>query len=81
MAGRSEQVAIVGFGDFGLADYVRPGLTVVSYDPAEVGRQAAELLFRRMDGEGGPARRVEVPVRLMARGSGEIPAIRRIPTL
>jgi LacI family transcriptional regulator len=77
--GRSEQVAVVGFGDFSLADYLRPGLTVVSYDPAEVGRMAAELLFRRVDGDDGPARRVEVPVRLVARGSGEIPAMRRVP--
>lgn len=80
MAGRSEQVAVVGFGDFGLADYVRPGLTVVSYSPAEIGRRAAELLFRRLDGDADPPRRVDVPVRLVARGSGEIPAIRRIPT-
>lgn len=80
MAGRSEQTAVVGLGDFGLADYVRPGLTVVRYDPAEVGRLAAEMLFQRLEGRGGPAWRVEVPVRLVARGSGEIVAIRRAPT-
>jgi LacI family transcriptional regulator len=73
-AGRSDQVAVIGFGDFELADYVRPGLTVVTYDPAEVGRSAADLLFRRLDGNDGPARRVEVPTRLIARGSGEIAA-------
>jgi LacI family transcriptional regulator len=78
----SRPVAIVGFGDFDLADFVRPGLTVVTYDPAEVGRKAAELLFRRLDGEDGldalPAtsRRVEVPTRLIPRGSGEIPGPR-----
>ncbi len=69
----SGQVAVVGFGDFKLADYVRPGLTVVTYDPAEVGRKAAELLFRRLDGDDGPARQVKVPTRLIPRGSGEIP--------
>jgi LacI family transcriptional regulator len=79
MASRSDQVAVVGFGDFGLAGYLRPGLTVVRYDPAEVGRRAAELLLRRIDGDDEPARRVEVPVRLVARGSGEIPPIRRVP--
>jgi LacI family transcriptional regulator len=78
----STRVAVVGFGDFDLADFVRPGLTVVTYDPAEVGRKAAELLFRRLDGKDdrdGPdsaSRRteyVEVPTRLIPRGSGEIP--------
>lgn len=70
--GRSGQVAVVGFGDFELADCYRPGVTVVAYDAAEVGRAAAQLLFRRIDGEGGPARRVTIPTRLVARGSGEL---------
>lgn len=76
------RVAVVGYGDFDLADFVRPGLTVVTYDPAEVGRKAAELLFRQLNGEDTreaadaprtPPRRVEVPTRLIPRGSGEIP--------
>jgi LacI family transcriptional regulator len=46
----ASRVAVIGFGDFDLADLVRPGLTVVTYDPAEVGRKAAELLFRRLNG-------------------------------
>jgi LacI family transcriptional regulator len=71
-ADQSSQIAVVGFGDSPLAEYVRPGLTVISYDPAEIGRTAAGLLFRRIDGEGGPARLVEVPMKLIARGSGEI---------
>ena len=71
-ADQSSQIALVGFGDYPLAEYVRPGLTVISYDPAEIGRTAAGLLFRRIEGEGGPARRVEVPMKLIARGSGEI---------
>jgi LacI family transcriptional regulator len=71
-AGQSSQIALVGFGDYPLAEYVRPGLTVISYDPAEIGRTAAGLLFRRIEGEGGPARRAEVPMKLTARGSGEI---------
>jgi LacI family transcriptional regulator len=75
----SDRIAVVGFGDFELADFARPGLTVVTYDPAEVGRSAAELLFRRLDGadaSDAPPRRVEVPTRLIPRGSGEIPGPR-----
>ncbi len=71
-ANQSNQIALVGLGDFALAEYVRPGLTVISFDPAEVGRTAAGLLMRRLDGEGGPARLVEVPMKLTARGSGEV---------
>jgi LacI family transcriptional regulator len=71
-AGQSSQIAVVGFGDFPLAEYVRPGLTVISYDATEIGRTAADLLFRRLGGEDGPARLVEVPMKLTARGSGEV---------
>jgi LacI family transcriptional regulator len=65
--------ALVSFDDFELADLLTPAVTVVAQDPAEMGRVAAELLFRRLAGEHGPAQRVELPTRLLARGSGEIP--------
>ncbi|WP_300610653.1 LacI family DNA-binding transcriptional regulator [Trebonia sp.] len=71
--GRTRRVAVVGFGDFELADLVSPGVTVVSYDPAAIGRTAGELLIRRITGEDGPARRVELPTRLIPRGSAEFP--------
>jgi len=60
-------VAVVGFGDFELADLLAPPVTVVSYDPELIGRTAGELLLRRMAGDQAPPRRVEVPVRLIAR--------------
>jgi LacI family transcriptional regulator len=71
--GRTRRVAVVGFGDFELADLVSPGLTVVSYDPAEIGRTAGELLVRRVTGDDGPPRHVEIPTRLVIRGSAEFP--------
>jgi LacI family transcriptional regulator len=61
-------VTVVGFGDFELADLLDPPVTVVSYDPELIGRTAGELLLRRMAGDQAPPRRVEVPVRLIARG-------------
>jgi len=67
------RVAVVGFGDFEAADLLSPPVTVVSYDPVLIGATAGELLIRRMSGEQGPPRRVEVPVRLIARGSAEFP--------
>jgi LacI family transcriptional regulator len=66
-------VAVVGFGAFELAEYLVPDITVISYDPAEVGRAAAEMLFGRLGGYIGAGRRVYVPATLITRGSGEIP--------
>ena len=71
--GRTRRVAVVGFGDFEIADLISPGLTVVSYDPGEIGRTAAGLLVRRVTGENGPPRRVEIPTKLIVRGSAEFP--------
>ena len=70
-AGGGRRLAVVGFGDLELADVVSPGITVVSYDPAQVGRAAGELLVRRLAGEEGPPRRVQLPTRLITRGSAE----------
>ena len=69
----SRGIAVVGFGDFDLADSLSPPVTVVSYDPVLIGYTAGELLIRRLGGEQAPPRRVEVPVRLIARGSAEFP--------
>jgi LacI family transcriptional regulator len=72
--GRAHDVALVGFDDVPLSDVVDPALTVVAQDPIALGRTAAELLFARLDGDGGPTRRVVLPTRLIARGSGELAA-------
>ncbi|WP_436760202.1 LacI family DNA-binding transcriptional regulator [Streptosporangium sp. V21-05] len=65
--------ALVGFDDFELADLLDPGVTVVAQDPVRLGGTAAELLFRRLSGHLGPPERVELPTRLIPRGSGELP--------
>jgi LacI family transcriptional regulator len=63
-------LGLVGFDDFELADLLDPAVTVVAQDPALLGERAAELLFRRLAGEPGPARTVVLPTRLLVRGSG-----------
>jgi LacI family transcriptional regulator len=73
LAGRVARPALVGFDDFELADLLDPPVSVVSLDPAELGRAAAELLFARLDGDDSPPRRIVLPVRLTPRGSGEVP--------
>ncbi len=70
---RHRDVGVVGFDDFVLADLLDPAVTVVAQDPRGIGRRAAELLFRRVDGDGGPCVHEVLPTRLIARGSGEIP--------
>ena len=70
--GLQHRVALVGFDDFPLADLLDPRVSVVAQDPTVIGRTAAELLFARLDGDGGPTRRLEVPTVLSERGSGEL---------
>ena len=46
---RRPDTALAGFDDFELADMLALPLTVVKYDPEELGRRAAELLCDRID--------------------------------
>jgi LacI family transcriptional regulator len=66
-------VAVVGFDDFELADIFDPPITVVTPDPLEMGRVAAETLFARLGGDDGPVKRTIMGISLLARGSGELP--------
>jgi LacI family transcriptional regulator len=72
-AGLQGRIALIGFDDVPLADMVDPAISVVAQDPQALGRAAAELLFRRLDGQDGAAVHRVIPVTLIARGSGEIP--------
>jgi LacI family transcriptional regulator, galactose operon repressor len=67
-------VALIGFDDTEAAEFASPPLSVISYDAAELGRRAARMLLERLSGEEGPWRRVVLETRLIARGSGEVPA-------
>jgi LacI family transcriptional regulator len=70
--GRREDIALVGFDDFPLADLLDPGVTVVAQDPLAMGRLAAEIIFSRLDGDRTQSATHVVPTRLIERGSGEI---------
>jgi LacI family transcriptional regulator len=72
-AGRSD-IALVGFGDFPMAAALSPAVTVLDQDPGGLGRIAVERLLQRIEDPGAPQRRRTVlPVRLIPRGSGELP--------
>jgi LacI family transcriptional regulator len=64
------RVAFIGFDDFELADSF--GVSVVAYDPREIGRQAARLALARLDSPAGAPRHTTIPTRLIKRGSGEL---------
>ncbi len=66
------RVALIGFDDILLADLLEPGITVIAQDPTAIGRAAAQVLFRRLDGDRAPSEHQIVLTRLIARGSGEI---------
>ena len=68
------RVALIGFDDLTLADLLDPATSAIVQDPHMLGRLAAELLFARLAGDSSPSKNVVVPTRLVARGSGEIPA-------
>lgn len=66
-----DQVAVVGFDDFELADLL--GITVVAYDAVEMGRRAAELAVARSADPDRTVEQVVLPTRVVPRGSGERP--------
>ncbi|MGW6278624.1 LacI family DNA-binding transcriptional regulator [Kribbella sp. NPDC055071] len=61
-------VALAGFDDIELADLLQLPLSVVSYDAADVGREAARLLFERIE-DTGPTKigrqQVIIPTRVI----------------
>ena len=67
------RIALIGFDDILLADLLEPGITVIAQDPTAIGRTAAEVLFRRLDGQRSPSEHHVVRTTMIKRGSGEIP--------
>jgi len=67
-----QRIALIGFDDILLADLLEPGITVIAQDPTAIGRTAAEILFRRLDGPRSPTEHHVVRTTMIKRGSGEI---------
>jgi LacI family transcriptional regulator len=70
-AGRTD-IALVSFGDFPMADALRPAVTVVDHPAREIGRAAAARLLARLGQPSLPVRRIQVPAGIIERGSGEL---------
>ena len=70
--GLQHTVALVGFDEISEADLLSPAITLVTQDVVAMGESAAELLFRRLDGDEGEYEKKVIPTVLTPRGSGEI---------
>jgi LacI family transcriptional regulator len=66
-------IAHIGFDDIPLGGLLDPGITVIAQDPPALGTLAAQMLLHRIRDPHGAPETVEVPTRLVTRGSGEIP--------
>jgi LacI family transcriptional regulator len=66
-----QQMAVVGFDDFDMADIIKPAVTVVRQPVEALGRTAAELLFERLSSSNAykEPRRIILPLELVMRDS------------
>lgn len=68
VAAAERRVAVAGFDDLELADLLTMQVALVSYQPDELGRTAATLLFERIRGQDHPPRKVVLKTHLKLRG-------------
>lgn len=69
-----EKVALVGFDDLPGAELLRPAVTLVKQNLAEMGRRSIEMLFDRIQGDTGKHQTEVLQTTLTPMGSGEIKA-------
>lgn len=73
-----DDIAVVGFGDIDMVNYLDVPLTTVALPTYEIGQHAVEMLLRRIQGESTGWQRMVLPTRLVIRqscGSIRQPAI------
>jgi len=70
---RDEPMAMVGFGDFPMADILTPSVTVIDQNPYRLGTLAAERIFARLASGEGPDPATVLDVSLVERESCRIP--------
>jgi LacI family transcriptional regulator len=65
-----DDVALISFDDFDLAEVIPPGITVVRQPVSELGFRAAKSLFERIDEKASAApRKIVLPTEFIVRGS------------
>lgn len=64
-----EDVAVIGYDDIPEARIIRPALTTIEQNSADIGYKLAHLLFERIENPDLPSRRLETPNNLVIRDS------------
>ncbi len=64
-----DEIGIAGFHDLDVSQVCEPPVTTVHVPGYEIGRQAGDLIVRRLEGEQLAGTRVEIPFRLVMRAS------------
>ena len=65
-----EDISLIGFDDFLLAEYLSPGITLIQHPAYEVGKIAAKILFARLDDSlPKEPQRIMLPLKLVIRES------------
>jgi LacI family transcriptional regulator len=73
-ASHRTDVALVGLGDFAMADSLQPGITVLDHPAGPIGQAAVDRLLARLADPSLPVTSNRIRVALIERGSGELPA-------
>ena len=60
-----DAIPVVCFDNFELSDLMPIPLTIIQHDPRDLGRHAGRLLLDRLQGDTAPARRLQLPTRLL----------------
>lgn len=66
---RESPIAMVGFGDFPMADALTPSISVIDQDPRRLGALAADRIFARLEGAPGETESTVLDVTLVERES------------
>lgn len=66
---RESPMAMVGFGDFPMADALTPSISVIDQDPRRLGALAADRIFARLEGAPGETESTVLDVTLVERES------------
>ncbi|PLV59940.1 LacI family DNA-binding transcriptional regulator [Thermotoga sp. KOL6] len=64
-----DEISVMGFDDDPISSYTVPALTTVRQPREEIGRMAFAILYERLSGKKGVARRVILPVEIVERDS------------
>lgn len=67
-----QDIAVISFGDFDMAQVVEPKISVIDHSPRELGRLAALRIFAKIDGEEFEPETMMGHLSIIRRGSGEL---------